>query len=84
MQLICLYGYSLFCFVPAVLLCILPVGLLQWLFLILSFVNSSVFLIANLQKHLEGLSQMVIKSVILATQFVLLLCLKLIFLQLKG
>lgn len=74
----------MFCFVPAVLLCILPVGLLQWVFLIYSFVNSSVFLIASLQKHLEGMSQIVVKSVICGTQFVLLLCLKLIFLQLKG
>nr|VVW84833.1 unnamed protein product [Nymphaea colorata] len=29
--MICLYGYSLFCFLPAVTACILPIGFLQWL-----------------------------------------------------
>jgi hypothetical protein len=80
--LICLYGYSLFCFLPAVLLCIFPVSLLQWLCLLYALANSTNFLRANLLKYTQGLSEIVLVSIIAATQFILILCLKLIFLSL--
>ena len=43
------------CFIPALLLCIIPIGILQWLLMTYALINSSFFLILSLKKHIEGL-----------------------------
>lgn len=83
-QLICLYGYSLFCFLPALVVSILPLGLLQWVCLLYGLANSTIFLRASLAPHVEGVSQMVVTGVIGGTQFIFILCIKLIFLELLA
>lgn len=47
-SLICLYGYSLFIFIPASLLCLVPSELASWLILTVAAVSSSIFLLRNL------------------------------------
>lgn len=44
----CLYGYSLFVFIPAVLLCLLPYNAVTWLVLLAAAGVSTVFLLRNL------------------------------------
>lgn len=47
-QTICLYGYSMACYVPVIVLCILPINWLQWLLLIYATINSTSFMVVNL------------------------------------
>jgi hypothetical protein len=82
MQLICLYGYALFCFLPAVAVCVLPISFIQWLCLLYALANSTLFLRTNLMPHVNGIGQMVVTGAIAGTQFVFILCLKFIFLEL--
>ena len=42
------------CYIPALLLCIIPIGLVQWLFITYAFLNSTFFLVLSLKKHIEG------------------------------
>jgi hypothetical protein len=84
MQLICLYGYASACFIPATLLCILPIGILQWLLLIYALANSSLFLIVSIRKHIEGLKakHALIFGVIIGLQLVFFLICKFYFISL--
>jgi hypothetical protein len=45
---VCLYGYSLMVFIPAVLLCLIPNELTTWISLLAASVASSLFLLRNL------------------------------------
>lgn len=47
-SMICLYGYSLFVFIPATLLCLIPSVLVQWLVLLMAGAASGLFLLRNL------------------------------------
>lgn len=69
---------------PAIVVCILPVGLIQWVALLYGLVNSSIFLAVNIEKHAEGIQRVVIYSLVGGLQFILFLCFKLIFLELLG
>jgi len=44
---VCLYGYSLVPFLPAVLLCIIPFGIVSWIFLSMASVVSCSLVIRN-------------------------------------
>jgi len=46
-KLISLYGYSLFPYVPACVLCVIPVGWLRWSAIILAFIQSTLLLVFN-------------------------------------
>ena len=85
-QIACLYGYSLTCYIPALLLCIIPINILQWLLLLYALANSSLFLVLSLKKHIEGLKAkfVVVFGLLGVMQLVFFLCAKLIFINLLG
>lgn len=51
-QVICIYGYSMACFIPVTVFCIVPHSSFQWLFLIYGITNSTAFLMINFWKEL--------------------------------
>jgi hypothetical protein len=85
MQLICAYGYANTCFVLAALLCIIPLTFLQWILFLYAFANSTLFLVVCLRKHMEGNQAKLVPvlGLVAAAQFILFLCCKLIFVELK-
>jgi hypothetical protein len=48
-DLLCLYGYSLFIYVPASILCIPPSPVVQWIFVALAALASTAFLVRSLR-----------------------------------
>jgi len=48
MELLCIYGYALFVFIPACVLCIIPQKQLQWVFTAVATALSGWFLVTNL------------------------------------
>lgn len=84
-QLICTYGYSLSCFIPAIILCIVPLSIFHWIFLFYAFANSTLFMITSINKHIEGIrtKSIVVFCIIGGIQFTLFLCCKLLFIYLK-
>jgi len=48
MELLCIYGYALFVFIPACVLCIIPQKQLQWVFTAIAAALSGWFLVTNL------------------------------------
>ncbi|RNF18072.1 protein YIPF2 [Trypanosoma conorhini] len=44
---LCLYGYSMFIFLPVVILCAIPVSALQWIIVVVGGVWSTAFLLIN-------------------------------------
>ncbi|KRW99749.1 hypothetical protein PPERSA_07826 [Pseudocohnilembus persalinus] len=57
MQTICLYGYSLSCFIIVTPLCILPYSLLQYILLGYGLLSSSIFMIRNIRVQIMELDQ---------------------------
>nr|XP_043635185.1 protein YIPF1 homolog [Erigeron canadensis] len=51
-QLLCLYGYSLFIFIPAVCLSIIPVEISRWVIAGVAGFMSAMFVASNLQSHI--------------------------------
>jgi len=47
-NIICLYGYALFIYIPASVVCLAPSAMVSWTVLLLATVQSSVFLLRNL------------------------------------
>jgi len=81
-QTICCYGYSLFVFIPAFILAIIPVPILQWIVIILGIVASTLFLVTNYGHELGkyvGKQRYILIGFIGAAQVVLLLIFKLYF-----
>ena len=72
------------CYVPALIICIIPIGFVQWLLMIYSFGNSTFFLVLSLKKHIEGLAAkaVVVFGVLAALQLVFFLVVKLLFINL--
>ena len=44
---VCLYGYSLVPFLPAVVLCIIPFGIVSWIFLLMATIVSCSLIVRN-------------------------------------
>jgi hypothetical protein len=51
-HLVCMYGYSNLALIPVSVLCVVPIDFLQHVALILGAVNSGLFILANLWKHM--------------------------------
>jgi len=47
-EVISIYGYSLFVFIPTCVICVFPSESLRWTSIILSFMISSIFIVKNL------------------------------------
>lgn len=80
--LICIYGYSLSCFIPVLVICSCGFGWIQWLFLTYGILNSTAFILINLWnfiKDLENRKKYAILGIIVSCQFIFYLTLKLYF-----
>jgi len=53
-EVISIYGYSLFVFVPSSVICMAPISWIQWLAISISFVWSTAFVVANLYPNWWG------------------------------
>ena len=83
-QTICIYGYSLSCFIPIFLLCIIPVPALQWILIAYGMINTTIFLVFNLKDYLEEVEppkMYVIFGLIAGAQIALFLIFKLVFFE---
>ncbi|PIN22041.1 hypothetical protein CDL12_05260 [Handroanthus impetiginosus] len=77
-QLLCLYGYSLFIFIPALCLSIVPQDIFRWLIAGVAGFMSATFVAVNLQNHINsaGESSFIIVAGIFLLQLALSLVLK--------
>lgn len=83
--MICTYGYSLSCFIPIFLLCIIPIEALQWILIAYGMINTTMFLIFNLKAYLEDIElpkMYVVFGLIAGAQIALFLIFKLVFFKL--
>ncbi|XP_039145813.1 protein YIPF1 homolog isoform X1 [Dioscorea cayenensis subsp. rotundata] len=75
----CLWGYSLFIFIPSSLLLVFPDEFLRWLIILVAGAASSVFIGINLKSYTEGSDMMVMCVSAMVLQFVLALFIKFFF-----
>ena len=81
-SLICLYGYSLFCLIPVLIICSTGFGWIQWIFLTYAIVNSTAFVLINLWskiKTLEDKNKYIFLGIFIGGQLILFLILKFYF-----
>jgi hypothetical protein len=73
-QLICAYGYSLFVFIPAAILCLIPIAVVKSLILLLALVWSLTFLYSTVLQDLDPTHvrfRLVVGAVLVGAQVVL-------------
>ena len=81
-SLICIYGYSLCCLIPVLILCSTGFGWIQWIFLTYGILNSTAFVLINLWnliKELEKRNKYTFLGILCGGQFILFLILKFYF-----
>jgi len=81
-SLICLYGYSLTCLVPVLILCSTGFAWIQWLLLMYGICNSTAFVLINLWNiinELEKKNKYTLLGILAGGQFILFLILKFYF-----
>jgi len=79
---ICIYGYSMFVFIPVFLICVIPIGIVQWICIIAGCIASSMFLLTNFSHELKkytGNTRYLLLGFVCATQFALLCVFKFYF-----
>ena len=80
--MICVYGYSLTVFLPVIAACVIPLGFLQWIFILAGAGVSGYFLFNSLKSHLEGISAPILGVILGVVQLLFAILLKEIFLTL--
>ena len=82
-SLICLYGYSLTCFIPVLILCASGFAWLQWILLLYGIANSTAFVLINLWNYIRSIDddkkRYTFLGIFGAGQFILFLILKFYF-----
>lgn len=81
-SLICLYGYSLCCLIPVLIICSTGFGWIQWIFLTYAITNSTAFVLINLWhkvNSLENKNKYIFLGIFIGGQIILFLILKLYF-----
>ena len=81
-SLICLYGYSLTCFIPVLILCACGFAWVQWLLLLYGIANSTAFVMLNLWNHIRSIEEKkkyIFLGIFGTGQFILFLILKFYF-----
>lgn len=81
-SLVCLYGYSLCCLIPVLILCSTGFGWIQWIFLTYGIANSTAFVLINLWyliQSLEKRNKYIFWGILCGGQFILFLILKFYF-----
>ncbi|KAK3278461.1 hypothetical protein CYMTET_13601 [Cymbomonas tetramitiformis] len=64
--LLCLYGYSLFVFIPISMLCIIPSETARWIIVATGAFESAIFLVLNLRSRLKDQDQAKVLPVLLS------------------
>lgn len=80
--MICLYGYSLSSFLLVLILCIVPSNIFHWLLMLYGIINSSAFLIMNINQEIETMNRFrvyIVYGLIAIGQITLFLVFKLVF-----
>ena len=81
-SLVCLYGYSLTCFIPVLILCASGFSFVQWILLIYGICNSSLFVLINIYNYIRSLDEKrkyTFFGIFCGGQFILFLILKFYF-----
>ena len=81
-SLICLYGYSLTCFIPVLILCASGFAWIQWILLLYGIANSTVFVLINIWNTIRILDEKkkyILLGIFCGGQFILFLILKFYF-----
>ncbi|XP_073009032.1 uncharacterized protein [Typha latifolia] len=78
-RLWCMWGYSLFIFIPSSLLLIVPVEIFRWIIILLAGSASSWFIALNLKAYTEGTDMVALVVSALVLQFTLALFIKIFF-----
>jgi hypothetical protein len=82
-SLVCLYGYSLCCLIPVLILCSTGFGWIQWIFLTYGIANSTAFVLINLWNLLSSLdnnrNKYTFLGIFICGQIILFMILKLYF-----
>ena len=81
-SLICLYGYSLCCLIPVLIICSTGFGWIQWIFLTYGIANSTAFFLINLWNHIRSLEERkkyIFLGIFVGGQLILFLILKFYF-----
>jgi len=92
-QIVCIYGYSLFVFIPIAVLCIIPIDWLRWVLIEVATFDSIVFLVMNffppliknnLAESKKVLGGLIIIAIVSLLHFGLGLTFKLYFFDYRG
>ena len=78
-SLICLYGYSLTCFIPVLIICASGFAWVQWILLIYGICNSTTFVLINIWNYIRTIDEKkkyTFLGIFCAGQFILFLILK--------
>ncbi|KAJ1686484.1 hypothetical protein LUZ63_017874 [Rhynchospora breviuscula] len=75
----CMWGYSLFIFIPSSLLLIIPVEILRWIIILLAGGASSWFVSSNFKYYVEGIDMAALVVCALLLQFALAIFIKVFF-----
>ena len=81
-SLVCLYGYSLTCFIPVLILCASGFAWIQWILLIYGIANSTAFVLINIWNYIRSLDEKkkyILLGIFGSGQFILFLILKFYF-----
>jgi len=81
-SLICLYGYSLTCFIPVLIICASGFAWVQWILLIYGICNSTTFVLINIWNYIRTIDEKkkyTFLGIFCAGQFILFLILKFYF-----
>mmetsp|Transcript_15455 Transcript_15455/g.31165 ORF Transcript_15455/g.31165 Transcript_15455/m.31165 type:complete len:278 (+) Transcript_15455:71-904(+) len=82
-ELVCIYGYSLAVYIPTAVLCVIPIELLRWFFLVAGFCVSLKFIIRNVKdvlvKQVDESRALMVLVIVGALHGVLALFLKIYF-----
>jgi protein YIPF1/2 len=83
-SVLCTYGYSFTIFLPIVVVCAIPIDLMQWILIAYAVFSSTSFILVNYWKELSKYMhkrRYIVLAFILACQIGLFLVLKLYFFQ---
>lgn len=78
-RLWCMWGYSLFIFLPTSLLLVIPVALLRWIIILIAGASSASFIAMNFKAYLMGDDLMVVVVSAFLLQFALAIFIKVFF-----
>ena len=73
------------CYIPALIVCIIPLNFLQWILMVYAFANSNLFLFANLRNYEADKAKFTTIMVsLVCMQTVFFLVCKFVFISLLG